>query len=57
MEKIGYAVGQLVCDVLGSLMRECQSGPSVVSIGYATIALLLGACGIAIFLRQPNSRS
>jgi hypothetical protein len=52
MERLAYELGRVVCWAIGGLVNECESPPSVVSIGYAAGAAVLFAFGVVLFLRR-----
>jgi hypothetical protein len=52
MNEIANAVGRAACGVIWGFVPRCQTGQSVATIGYATIALIVIVAVIAVVSRR-----
>jgi hypothetical protein len=53
MAEIANAIGRTTCVVIGSLVRQCQTGEPVANVGYGAAALIILVCGVVAFLNRP----
>jgi hypothetical protein len=52
MDQIADAVGRATCLLIGGFVPLCQTGQSVATIGYATIALIAVIAIMAVASRR-----